>query len=1162
MERLEERETPSVSITGLNPTYVGTENQSLSLQFTVSDTDGVPPANITVTATSNNTGVVSNSNIFVSASGDTRVVTIIPTNNQVGEADITITANDGVTSTQDTVPILINTTESVGFTDTFSQSFANFLGVGFNEVEGGFSVANNVATAATTAAGAVDLATVNGLVEANPEVQATASVAAATNDMAGLVARFNTSNGNNTMYEAELINEGNGVFDAEILSDVAGNQTVLVGPVAVSNATGTNDRLELDVNGQQLNFLVNGQVAASINDNSVAAPGSVGIIASGAGVTFSSFSAPFADNFSVNGSLGANWNIQLGNFNVSSGSAIGTAGLDIATAANMTAANVNLSANVNVTGAGQFAGFVARYSGPGDTNMYWAGLYNNGSGVFAQIYVNNGGTWRLMASTNVGVSANVPIGLQVEGSVLQLSVNGHVVATANDTTLTTGSVGMRQSAGASMSNFLATTISLNNVTLPFSDAFNLTTNGQLDANFLPQLGSFTITSNGTVSATSGLDIATLNGVNQANVDLHTTVNVSGAGEGAGLVARYSGPGDTNMYFAGLYNNGSAIQAQIWLNLNGTWRLLSSTNVNVSGNVPIEFIANGSSLQLLVNGQVATATSDSTLTSGTVGIRASAGATILDSLSASVFPQVNVTLPFGDNFGVNGALSSNWFNQLGGFSVSNNLATAIGPLDIATLNGVTQANVDLKATANVPAAGEGAGLVARYSGSGDMNMYFGGLFNTGSGIQAQIWVNINGNWRLLNSANVSVGGNVPIEFIVNGSSLQLLVNGSVAVSTTDSELSTGMVGIRASAGASIGSFNASVPTQVTVTWPFSDTFNLTGNGQLSSNWVSDVGSFTITSNGNVSAPGALDVATLTGISKSNVDLTTSVSVSAVGQAAGLVARYSGPGDTNMYWAGLVDTNAGVQAQIWVNNNGTWRELAGANVNVSGSTPIEFIVQGSDLRLFVNGNFAVSATDTSLTTGSVGIRAGAGATITGTFSGQDLTIQNVVGTSFTDNFSTQGKLSTSWMNQLGDFQVTASGLAQAMAGLDIATLNGVSVANSTLSATVNVATGQFAGLVSRYTGPADSNMYFAGIVSVNGVFQAQIWANVNGTWTELASKTVASGSGTLQLVTSGNTLSLTFGATTLSATDSSISAAGSVGIRASAGATIGAFTYTTP
>jgi hypothetical protein len=1171
LERLESRETPSVSINGITDgqRFFDMMNQSLTIDFTVSDTDvNIPPSSIAVTATSNNTAAISKSNIVISSNGDAREITIIPTNGQVGEADITITASDSNgASTQITLPVLINTSESVGFTDTFGQSFASFLGVGWNELSGSFSVANNVAAAAdTSGSGGVDLATVNGLIAGNPDVQATASVAAATNDMAGLVARFN-GNGANTMYIAELINEGNGVFDAEIISQVAGNQSILVGPVAVSSATGTNDKLELDVNGQQLNFLVNGQVAASTTDafNSISAPGSVGITASGTGVTFSNFAVPFSDSFSANGQLGANWNLQMGNFQVLNGSAQGAGSLDIATAANMTAANVNLSANVNVSASGEFAGLIARYSGPGDTNWYWGGLYNNGSSVFAQIYVNVNGNWRLLASTNVGVSGSAPIDFQVEGSSLQLSVNGHVVASASDASLTTGSVGIRTNAGGGVSAFQATTVALNNVSLPFTENFSSTANGQLGANWMNQLGSLTIGSNGIATASGSLDLATLNGVNQANVDLHSSVNVSASGQFAGLVARYSGPGDMNWYWGGLYNNGSGVSAQIYVNVNGNWRLLASANVSASGSTPIEFVVNGSSLQLFVNNQLAVSANDTSLATGTVGIRASAGATISGAFSASIVPQTNVTLPFSDNFSstVNGQLSSSWLNQVGSFTVANNLVNGASALDIATLNGVNQTNVDLRANVNVAASGQFAGLVARYSGPGDMNWYWGGLYNNGSSVLAQIYVNINGNWRLLASNNVSASGSTPIEFVVNGSSLQLKVNGQLAASASDSELASGTVGIRASAGTSVGSFSASVTSQVAASWPFSDSFTLTGNGQLSANWVSDVGNFTVTSSGNVSAMGSVDVATLSGIVKSNVDLKTNVNVSAVGQAAGLVARYSGSGDMNMYWAGLVDTSAGVQAQIWVNNAGTWRELASANMNVSGSTPIEFIAEGSNLQLFVNGNFAASANDTSLTSGSVGIRTDAGATVSGTFSAQDVTLSNVTTATFNDAFGIAGQLSAFWMNQVGDFTVTASAAAQAMANMDLATLNGVSVANSTLSASVNVGAGQFAGLVSRYSGPGDSNMYFAGILSMNGNFYAQIWANVNGSWSLLSSSTaLASGSETLQFQTSGSTLTLSVGGTTVTATDSSISAAGLVGIRASLGASIAAFAYSSP
>jgi hypothetical protein len=202
--------------------------------------------------------------------------------------------------------------------------------------------------------------------------------------------------------------------------------------------------------------------------------------------------------------------------------------------------------------------------------------------------------------------------------------------------------------------------------------------------------------------------------------------------------------------------------------------------------------------------------DSRLSGGTVGVRASAGATI-DNFSASVLSLTSPGLPFIDDFSTatNQQLSNNWLNQLGNLQVAGGVATGLGGLDIATINGVSVTNSTVQALVSV-AAGQYAGLVSRYSGPGDSNMYWAGLVNSGGSVQLQLWLNLGGNWYGLGSAAVG-SGTATVKLVTSGTSLQVFVNGAPALSVTDSNLSTaGTVGIRASAGASIDNFSATSP----------------------------------------------------------------------------------------------------------------------------------------------------------------------------------------------------------------------------------------------------------------------------------------------------------------------------------------------------------------
>jgi hypothetical protein len=66
------------------------------------------------------------------------------------------------------------------------------------------------------------------------------------------------------------------------------------------------------------------------------------------------------------------------------------------------------------------------------------------------------------------------------------------------------------------------------------------------------------------------------------------------------------------------------------------------------------------------------------------------------------------------------------------------------------------------------------------------------------------------------------------------------------------------------------------------------------------------------------------------------------------------------------------------------------------------------------------------------------------------------------------------------------------------------------------------------------------------------------NVNGAWTLLGSRNVSSGNGALSLAIAGSTMTVSFGGAALfTVLDSSLSAAGAVGLRLTAGARVDNF-----
>src|SRR5205823_7351331 len=125
-----------------------------------------------------------------------------------------------------------------------------------------------------------------------------------------------------------------------------------------------------------------------------------------------------------------------------------------------------------------------------------------------------------------------------------------LVAFANDTAVSgPGTIGLRVGQGASVDNFSADVIILTNPVLPFTDNFNAATNQQLSSNWLERLGNFKVTG-GNATGQAALNIATVNGVSAANVFAEVDIALA-TGQFVGLVARYTGPGDSNMYMAAL-----------------------------------------------------------------------------------------------------------------------------------------------------------------------------------------------------------------------------------------------------------------------------------------------------------------------------------------------------------------------------------------------------------------------------------------------------------------------------------------------------------------------------------------------------------------------------------------------------------------------------------
>ena len=96
----------------------------------------------------------------------------------------------------------------------------------------------------------------------------------------------------------------------------------------------------------------------------------------------------------------------------------------------------------------------------------------------------------------------------------------------------------------------------------------------------------------------------------------------------------------------------------------------------------------------------------------------------------------------------------------------------------------------------------------------------------------------------------------------------------------------------------------------------------------------------------------------------------ITIAAAAEAS-IVFRYQN--STNFYWAGL--GLWGHQYSISKVVNGTYSELISSGLqsaNPAGTYQLQVIVSGSNIELYVNGVLALTVTDTSLTSGEIGLR----------------------------------------------------------------------------------------------------------------------------------------------------------------------------------------------
>jgi RHS repeat-associated protein len=614
-----------------------------------------------------------------------------------------------------------------------------------------------------------------------------------------------------------------GVYYAEILVEQNGNWTTLDSEFADTNS----GLVQLEVVGSSINMYLNGTLVADAVDSTITTAGDVGVIANGDGnVAVGNFSAaaytpsspqnatlPFSDDFDRESgmNIGAYWTEQQGNLAISNDEITNVVtGESSMTVNGATATDVILTADVDLTGGYLFGSSVGLDARVTSDSEYRGEIVKDG-GYTAEILRDDDGTWTIL--TQAQTSGSGTLRFEVIGSSLNLYLNGIPIATATDSTYdSAGAVGIDMSAsefthGVTLGDFSAevapTPPTPQNATLPYSDNFQRADNSLVSPVWTTEQGVIAIGQDQLMTLDSAATSAVLNGISQTGVSMVASFNMNLGSSTFGLDARASG---NNEYQGQITESFGTWYAQILAEVNGNWATLDSRTISwpLSNGRPVdvgmgtlEFDVSGGQLGLYLNGQLVAAAGDTSVSAaGTVGIYSN-GTVALQSLSVSALtppaPQ-NASLTFDDDFDRADdaiTLGPSWIQQTGDIAVWNDQAADMGlGTSVATVAGIDQANEIVSGQVDVP-VGQTIGLVARYSGTGNANYYFGTL--SGSGM-AEIGVSVDGTVTSLATATApGTSGNLRLEVV--GDQLQLFLNNALLLTVTDSTLTgAGSVGI--------------------------------------------------------------------------------------------------------------------------------------------------------------------------------------------------------------------------------------------------------------------------------------------------------------------------------------------------------------------------------
>jgi hypothetical protein len=350
--------------------------------------------------------------------------------------------------------------------------------------------------------------------------------------------------------------------------------------------------------------------------------------------------------------------------------------------------------------------------------------------------------------------------------------------------------------------------------------------------------------------------------------------------------------------------------------------VGATGFNTSNNAGFEIIGKDTAIAIMeVGGKSSLFLID--LTTGSAMSLGQVGNGAVDFGGVTTSPSASAILCDDFNRPTNSILGSPWVKQAGAIGiVANTIAQGTGAattVHVATVGGVDVGDANVSANVNV-AVNQQAGLLLRYTGTGDKNYYLGTLIRTATETTASIRLNNNG--VVFELATAVVGASTgQLRLTISGGTLRLFLDNVLVISAFDATLLSGSVGLRSVGGATFDDFCALAVSRAA---PGTDNFTAPDNLIIGDPWVNLVGAFRTLAN-KVQGFLPLNLATLIGVRGADVDLVANVAVTGLGHLAGLIARHAGVGDKNYYLGVVTKTAAGFVAQIRKNVGGTLTTL---------------------------------------------------------------------------------------------------------------------------------------------------------------------------------------------------------------------------------------------